>query len=153
MYKRKKLNLSVKRQFQRWLLLRILATVVLSAVLAGLILYGYAYREITDSFFDVHLKIKRVSDLLLPVVLAGSAVSLASGLLLAIFLPQKIAGPLYRIEQDLAAIQAGDLGKRIKLRKEDQLHDLAQAINDTVDSLVGRIEQAEAAHPHPSQNG
>lgn len=146
MHKRKKLNLTVKREFQRWLLLRIMGTVLLSSALAGVILYGYGYQEVSGSFFDAHIKIQRVSDILLLVIVAGSAVSLVSGLLLALFLPQKLAGPVYRIEQDLAAIQAGDLSQRVHLRQDDQLHDLARAINDTVDTLVERIEQGEAEH-------
>src|SRR3989339_1256756 len=104
-YKRKKLNLKVKRDFQKWLLARILGVVVLSSLLAALILYFYSYREITDSYYDAHIKIRRVSDLLLPVVLAGSFISLISGMLLALFLPQKIAGPIYRIETDLQAVR------------------------------------------------
>lgn len=150
MYKRKALNLAVKRHFQRWLFLRIMASVLAAALLAGLILYGYAYQEVSDSFFDAHVKIQRVSDLLLPVVVAGSLVSLISGLLLAIFLPQKIAGPVYRIEQDLAAIRAGDLDKRIRLRHGDQLQDLATNINSTVDTLVSRIREPEGEKPQPT---
>ena len=70
-HKRKKLNLQVKRQFQVWLLVRILGTVLLSSGVAALILYFYAHQEVGASFYDAHIKIRRVSDLLIPVVLAG----------------------------------------------------------------------------------
>ncbi|MFO7605805.1 MAG: methyl-accepting chemotaxis protein, partial [Desulfurivibrionaceae bacterium] len=93
-YKRKKLNLAVKKEFQKWLLVRILGTILLSSVVAAVILYFYSSRELGESFYDAHIKIRRVSDLLLPVILAGSFVSLLSGTLLALFLPQKIAGPV-----------------------------------------------------------
>ncbi|OGR03684.1 MAG: chemotaxis protein [Deltaproteobacteria bacterium RIFOXYD12_FULL_50_9] len=153
-YKRKKLNLKVKRDFQKWLLARILGVVVLSSLLAALILYFYSYREITDSYYDAHIKIRRVSDLLLPVVLAGSFISLISGMLLALFLPQKIAGPIYRIETDLQAVRDGDLTLEIHLRKNDILTDFVTTVNSTVfslkDSLTGikktntELEQAIA---------
>lgn len=139
MHRRRRLNLSVKHEFQRWLLKRIMVSVGLSATLAAVILYLYARQEVGGAFFSAHVRIMRFSDLLLPVVLASSAVSLLSGLLLTLFLPQKIAGPVYRIELDLAAIRVGDLERRIRLRQDDQLHDLACAINATVDSLVSRI--------------
>ncbi|MEW6218286.1 MAG: methyl-accepting chemotaxis protein [Thermodesulfobacteriota bacterium] len=134
-YKRKKLNLNVKRQFQVWLLVRILGTIILSSLVAALILYFYARHETAASFYEAHLKIRRVSDLLLPVVIAGSLVSLLGGALLAIFLPQKIAGPMYRIEQDLQAVQRGDLTVQVRLREHDTMKDLAATINATLASL------------------
>ena len=138
-YKRKKLNLQVKNQFQRWLLIRILGTVILSSVVAAIILYLYSSQEIGESFYDAHIKIRRVSDLLLPVIIAGSFVSLLSGALLALFLPQKIAGPVFRIEEDLKEIQAGNLKKEIRLRQGDPLKELAQAINATISFLYSNI--------------
>ncbi len=141
--KRKKLNLNVKKEFQRWLLGRIFLAVILSAVVAALILYGYARTEICDSFYTAHVAIRRVSDLLWPVVLAGSAVSLLSGMLLAVFLPQKIAGPLFRIEEDLKAIGKGDLTVTITLRSGDTLQDFAASINETVAELRERVKKAQ----------
>ena len=39
---RKKLNLTVKREFQRWMLKQVLVAVVFSSVVAAVILYFYA---------------------------------------------------------------------------------------------------------------
>ena len=142
-YKRKKLNLQVKNQFQRWLLARILGTVLLSSVVAAIILYFYASQEISASFYDAHIKIRRVSDLLLPVIIAGSFVSLLSGTLLALFLPQKIAGPIFRIEEDLKEVRDGNLKKEIRLREGDPLQELAQIINSTISFLCAKIERRE----------
>ncbi|MBU0481013.1 MAG: methyl-accepting chemotaxis protein [Proteobacteria bacterium] len=130
-HKRKKLNLQVKKKFQIWLLKRILATVVVSSVVAALILYFYAQQEVGASFYEAHIKIRKVSDLLIPVILAGSFVSLISGTLLALFLPQKVAGPVFRMEQDLKEIQEGNFNKVIRLRDGDPLQGLAETINQT----------------------
>lgn len=140
-YKRKKLNLSVMAQFQRWLLVRILGVVIVSAAVAALILYFYSRQEISSSFYSAHIQIRRVSDLLLPVMAAGALVSLLSGLLLAIFLPQKIAGPIYRIEKDLGKLRQGDLTCQIKLRKNDTLTELADSINETTAGLRVKIQE------------
>ena len=146
-FKRKKLNMAVKKDLQRWLLVRIFGVVILSSVLAALILYSYARNEMCDSFYNAHLVIRRVSDLLWPVVAAGSAVSLLGGMLLAIFLPQKIAGPIYRIEKDLEPVRKGDLTVKIALRADDPLQDLAARINETIAELrvkVYRIQDGYA---------
>lgn len=140
---RKKLNLAVKREFQRWLLRQVLIAVAVSAVLAAIILYFYARQEVINSFFDAHVKIRRVSDLLLPVVCAGSAVSLVVGLFLSLFLPQKIAGPIYRIEKGLKEIATGDLTVVIKLRDNDTLQDFAESVNQTTAALRGQVHQAK----------
>lgn len=138
-YKRKKLNIGVKREFQRWLLVRILGAVMFSALVAALVLYFYARQELGESFYTAHITVRRVSDLLLPVILAGSAVSLLSGILIALFLPQKIAGPLFRVEQDLRRLAAGDLTVKIVLREDDTLQDFAAAVNAAIAELQGRV--------------
>lgn len=140
-YKRKKLNLKIKTKFQIWMLIRILGAILLSSGIAAIILYFYASQEIGESFYDAHIKIRKVSDLLLPVLLAGTFTSLLSGTILVIFLPQKIAGPIYRIEEDLKEIQNGNFNKKIKLRNGDPLQDLAKRINDTVFMFCSKIKE------------
>jgi methyl-accepting chemotaxis protein len=142
-YKRKKLNLGVKREFQIWLLVRILGVVIVSALVAVLILYLYSRQEISSSFYSAHIQIRRVSDLLLPVMAAGAFVSLLGGMLLAVFLPQKIAGPLFRIEKDLELIREGDLTCQIRLRKGDTLTELADSVNETTADLRARIQEVK----------
>lgn len=133
--KRKKLDRKIKRKFQKWLYIRILGNVILSSVVAAIILYAYAYTEVTDSFWNAHITIRRVSDLLLPVCLSASIASLVSGAFMARFLPPKVAGPIYRIEQDLKKILEGNYDVRIKLREHDPFQDLAEVLNDTVDQM------------------
>ncbi len=142
-YKRKKLNIAVKREFQRWLLVRISGAVFASAAVAALVLYLYSRQELGDSFYTAHITVRRVSDLLLPVILAGSAVSLISGILLALFLPQKIAGPLYHVEQDLRRVGEGDLTVKIVLRQGDTLQDFVSVVNQNIAELRGRVEQVQ----------
>lgn len=136
---RKKLNLGVKQEFQRWLLCKVLIAVAISALLAACVLYFYARQEIVGSFFDAHVKLRRVSDLLLPVIAVGSMVSLLAGGFLALFLPQRIAGPIYRIELGMKEVEAGDLTTDIKLRNEDTLQDFAENVSRTVESVRDRV--------------
>lgn len=143
--KRKRLNLNVKKYFQKWLLIRILLMVILSSLVAALILYFYARQELTSSFFDAHIKIRRVSDLLLPVVVAGSFTALVSGIIISLFLPQKIAGPIFRIEQSLKPIQEGDLTTLISLRKNDILKDLAEEVNKATLATRTRVQKSNDA--------
>lgn len=144
--KRKILNLAVKKQFQLWLLARVLGTVAVCSVVATGILYFYARQEVATSFFDAHIRYRRVSDLLLPVVLAGSIVSLLSGLVLSLFLPQKIAGPIFRIEQDLKAVENGDLSFVVRTRQTDILTDLVASINDANEAVRFKVQGVKDSH-------
>ncbi|OEU75391.1 MAG: chemotaxis protein [Desulfuromonadales bacterium C00003068] len=151
-YKRKLLNFHVKHRLQIWLMIRIGGIIILTAIVSALVLYGYARHETVNSFYDAHIKIRRLSDLLIPVVLAGSAVSLISGTVLAIFLPQKLAGPLYRIEKDLDKVQQGDLTVRIHLRTSDTLHNFAQQINETINHLDQHLSHIQHLNDEMQQS-
>ncbi|PLX50892.1 MAG: chemotaxis protein [Desulfobulbaceae bacterium] len=151
--KRKKLNMAIKKQFQRWLLVRIAGTVMLAAGTAAVILYFYSRQELGASFYTAHITVRRVSDLLLPVILAGAGVSLLSGLLLALFLPQKIAGPLYHIENDLRLVGRGDLTVKIVLRQCDTLQDFAGVVNDAVGQLRHSVEEVQQGLRDLDQSG
>jgi methyl-accepting chemotaxis protein len=141
MYRRKQLNINVKSEFQRWLLWRIFGVVLLSALVAALVLYFYARHETVTTFYDAHIKLRRVSDLLLPVVLSGVGVSLLGGLALALFLPQKIAGPLYNIERTLGRVRDGSLLPRVKLRQNDCLEEMAAEVNRTLDFMQNEVDK------------
>jgi methyl-accepting chemotaxis protein len=142
-YKRKHLNVRVKSEFQRWLLWRIFGVVLLSALAAALVLYFYARHETISTFYDAHIKLRRVSDLLLPVVLSGAGVSMLGGLALALFLPQKIAGPLFNIERTLGHVRAGSLLPRVKLRSNDCLEGMAAEVNRTLEFLQRQEEMLQ----------
>ena len=134
-YKRKKLNLSVKHKFQIWLLIRIVGMVIISSIMAALILYFYSRQELSSNFYDAHIKLRRVSDLLLPVIAAGSFVSLLSGMFMALFLPQKIAGPLFSIENNIRNLGTGNLKVKVQLRRDDILDELAEITNNSIANL------------------
>ena len=127
-HKRKKLNLKVKQDFQIWLLTRILGTVLLTIGVSSILIYLYAQGQIAADFLNV----KKLSEILLPFLLVSSLTSIVAGMLLALFLPQKIAGPIFRIEQDLQKVREGDLTKKVTLRCHDIMKELAEHVNVTV---------------------
>lgn len=60
------------------------------------------------------------------------------------FISHRVAGPAYRIEQDLAIMAEGDLTKKIYLRKYDELKPIANKLNkitDMVNEGLGAIEK------------
>ena len=104
-HKRKKLNLKVKQDFQIWLLIRVMGTVLVAIGTASIILFFYSKSVVDADFLSHAEKIRKISEILPPVLLAASLTSLLAGLLIALFIPQKIAGPIFRVEQDLQQIR------------------------------------------------
>lgn len=61
-------------------------------------------------------------------------------IILSIFLSHKIAGPIYRLETDIEELSKGNLRKRVRLRKGDELKTIADQINNlasTIDRTIG----------------
>lgn len=59
--------------------------------------------------------------------------------LVGILISHRIAGPLYRIEKILKEASEGNIQQRIRLRKNDQLHELASIINQLLNNFVKSI--------------
>jgi methyl-accepting chemotaxis protein len=139
--RRKLINFSVKRQMQVRLLLKILLIISVSVGLMGVIFYLYSNREIASTYRQFHIQAKNFLDYLLPAVVGSLVIALISALAIGIFFPHRIAGPLYRIERDLKEkVGKGDLSIRFVLRKGDEVHDLAKAINTTLGMLGQKIK-------------
>ena len=58
---------------------------------------------------------------------------------IGIFYSHRIAGPIYRIEQDLARILSGEKGVKIRIREKDNMKSLVAKINQ----LVAQYDKAE----------
>jgi methyl-accepting chemotaxis protein len=139
---RKMINFSVKRQLQFRLLCKVLGIVFVGVGIMAVIFYFYSNREINDSYRQFHVNAKNFLDYLWPAVISSLLLSTVAAIGITLFLPQRIAGPLYRIEKDLNdVVSRGDLTHRIELRKGDEVTDLAEAVNMTVDSLREKIER------------
>jgi methyl-accepting chemotaxis protein len=66
----------------------------------------------------------------------------------SIFITHKIAGPVYRFKKVLAEVSAGNLDISIKLRKRDDLKDLAEEMNGLIAELrsfVGTLREDHSA--------
>ena len=83
----------------------------------------------------------------------------------AVYVTNRLAGPLYRLDQFVQGVESGDLSQRVKLRKGDELLDLAQHINACVNRFdttlleirtrSGQIQEClqEVLSAHQAQNG
>lgn len=58
-----------------------------------------------------------------------------------LFLSHFVAGPLYRIEKTFEAMQGGDLSMYVRLRKNDELQDSVNLLNQALAALRNKIKK------------
>ncbi len=62
-----------------------------------------------------------------------------------ILLSHRVAGPLYQFRKVFRAVAAGDLGRRVAIRKNDYLTKEMKDINDMIASLARNVEASRGA--------
>jgi two-component system phosphate regulon sensor histidine kinase PhoR len=77
-------------------------------------------------------------------LLIGAAIGLGAALALSFLLSWLTVRPLSEMRATLGAIARGDLGQRLRPRSEDELGEMAEAINDMAEELGLRLEQVTA---------
>jgi len=140
-HKRSRLfNFSIKRKLQLRMLVKIWSIIFMSLLVTGITFYFYSDINIGKSYRLFHMKADNFMDFLFPVLVCGFLTSLVLGVVASLLFPHAIAGPMYRIEKELAEIGKGNLCKNINLRKRDELKDLVDSINVMTGGLRDKIK-------------
>src|SRR5687768_4523619 len=134
-YRRSKKNLWLLPGFQGRMILLFIFGGFGTALLNGYLYYSYVKDSYTFilqySTLSQDLIAQRHSDLFI-FGIALAAASLLITLILAVWalvLTHRAAGAVYHIKKVIGEITAGDLTRRIHLRKKDEFKDLAAAFN------------------------
>lgn len=133
----------IKKDFQSRFILRFVAVATAWAAVM-VVLYAYlAERRLGRLRFSSHIDITTTSELLLPVTVGVSVVSLLvfAGILAYTFhsLWKRLSPPLASIKKDLARIAGGELTGEIILRENDEFQDLAVDLDGMRKELRGKI--------------
>ena len=132
----KRKNYFIERKFQtKYILLTLLLLLTYTFIFIVIIFAPY----MLTLYFDYPLAEKAEAARAM-LLLHGTIWPWISGIILffgaiSIFISHRIAGPLYRIKRSLSKVTQGDLSVVVKLRKWDDLKDLAEHVNILVDEL------------------
>ena len=137
MFKRRK-QYFIKKRLQFKYLLFVFSAMLLPTLVCGTALYYLIWQTvaaevavpeaIAESLIPALEKVNMILLITLPIIFVVM-------LLLAIIISHRIAGPIYRIEKELAEISKGDYSRRIKLRSRDELQEIAEGVNSLLDVL------------------
>ncbi len=76
------------------------------------------------------------------------AVLISAAAVFSIYLTHRLAGPLFRIEQTARELIRGNLALRIRLRKGDELHELAGLLNEVLDTVEPAFREIRDSEAH-----
>jgi methyl-accepting chemotaxis protein len=133
----------LRKSAQPKLLLGATILFLVLVVIAGGLFYILANKELSTEYYKAHSTVGYVMENLLPWLLLVNFLGLAVVLFLAIFYTHRIAGPTYRIQQDLRKIGQGILTTRVRTRKRDQLKELESEINKMSEELGQTIQETK----------
>lgn len=136
-------NYYIKKKFQYRFILKFCLVVLIGVICSTALLFYFSYGTLTTSFQQSEIVIKNTAYAVLPVIILSNLITLGlittATIFLTLFVSHKIAGPLFRFEKELKEISDGDLRPKIKLRKNDQMTEMANELNVTVSSLRGKV--------------
>jgi methyl-accepting chemotaxis protein len=122
----------------RWAL-PIVLLLLLGTLAAFWIQYGVSNQAVGMEFFRAHKTISHTGELLLRGTLIGSVVVmlLVSAIAIRVFLlTHSIVRPVHTLHVALEELGAGDLGVRVALHRDDEFHEVGEALNRLVDEFA-----------------
>jgi len=116
-----------------WIAIFAVATIMIIVILSIYITFLFGIEHMINEMYDIS-KIKPVLIQINYTLLIELIVFIFFAGWLSLRLSHRIAGPLYRIEKSLIEIMEGKNIDEIKIRKYDELHDLADILNEFLKS-------------------
>jgi methyl-accepting chemotaxis protein len=133
----------IKKNFQIRFIIKFCLIVLAGVILSTALLFFFSQETLTSSFDDSRLVIRKTGTAILPAVIYTNLITLGVVSVIMIFvtlyISHKIAGPMFRFEKEIQSIAQGDLSKVISLRKEDQVKEMADSLNQMTRSLNHKI--------------
>jgi methyl-accepting chemotaxis protein len=132
-------------EFQRNFILKFCAIIIFAALIIAAIVYALSISSTTTVFENSRLTIKSTADFILPLlILSCLAAIIGAGavtIIVTLFISHRIAGPLYRLEKDIAEVNNGNLNVEIRVRKKDELQELAKSLNQMLKSIRNTLSE------------
>ena len=140
-YKRRRFF--INRGFQGRAILRSVGAALVGGALLILILLALTGNSMTMSYRNAELRLQSTPLALMPEIITtyGGYAFIAALLVgaAALFVSHRVSGPAYRFVRHVEGMLRGDLRARIRLRKKDEIKELADKLNELTAMLEGRV--------------
>ena len=138
----------IEKSFQARFIMKFCGLVVFGGLLTIGLLYLWAMKTTTVSIVNSRVVTATTANYMLPLliqtfIIVTVVVAIAT-ILVTLFVSHKIAGPLYRFKRVLEAMGEGDFLNQVKIRKGDQLQDLAKIFDEMIAKNRVKIKTLKA---------
>lgn len=135
----KRRNYFIDKTFQAKFMIKFCIIVIISSVLIIGLLVFLSKGSTTVAIENTEVVVKRTADFILPViiqtVLFTFLFSATAVLVLTMIVSHKMAGPLFRLKNEIDIIKDGDFRRNFNIRGNDQLQKFSQSLNEMHISL------------------
>ena len=137
--KSKRRNYFIDKTFQTKFMIKFCIIVIISsALIIGLVVF-LSKGSTTVAIENTEVVVKSTTDFILPIViqtvLFTFLFSATAVLLLTMLVSHKVAGPLFRLKNEIDVLKRLDLSKNVDIRGNDQLQNFAKSLNEMRISL------------------
>jgi len=140
-------QLYVKKEFQFRFILKFCLILLAGVLVSTGLLFLFSRDTLTSSFTHSRLVIRSTAEAMLPAIITTNLISLAliivTTIIVTLYISHKIAGPIFRLENELQRIGQGDLTTTVTLRTNDQMLAFAQRVNEMTAELRRRVTEIQ----------
>lgn len=135
----KRRQLMIDRPLQMGFIVKFCSFVMIVSLLVGCLVFFLTLDSTTVTIENTKVAVKATSDFILPgLVLTVVIVSVFSAIAVyfsTLLMTHKVAGPVFRFKREIDLMKAGDLNRHFGIRRDDQFHDLSEALDDMTAGL------------------
>lgn len=135
----------IDKDFQTKFMLKFCLLILIGGLLSFALTMFVSQDTLTSSYNGSKLVIEKTSSAIMPSVIIATVITTVVisviAAIMMLFVTHKIAGPMYRFENDLKVIAEGDLKKQIRLRDGDQFSGVVGSLNEMVESLNDKVSE------------
>lgn len=129
----------INKNFQFKLISKFIAVNIIIMIIFGFFLYLFLNSEVESNLATAHVTYKNIKLMLFPIILTLSIINIfVSSIIIGIFVlyaSHKIAGPMYRFNEELKEFNNRDLSHVIPLREGDQFYECASTLKNVAQVL------------------
>ncbi|MBF0331376.1 MAG: hypothetical protein HQL17_05510 [Candidatus Omnitrophica bacterium] len=140
-------NVYIDKDFQTKFILKFCGVVAVGAGVTILLLYVLSQQSTSVSFVHARVKVMTTADFILPLLIQTVLVVMAivgvASIGVTLIVSHKIAGPLFRFKQTFKELSSGNFTNQVRLRKGDQLLEVADDFNHMITVVRGQLVEAK----------
>lgn len=142
----------INKNFQFMLISKFIAVNIIIMIIFGFFLYLFLNSEVESNLATAHVTYKNIKSMLFPIILTLSIINIfVSSIIIGIFVlyaSHKIAGPMYRFNEELKKFNDRNICNITPLRDGDQLYEcssslinVAQVLRDDFSIIKGKMNE------------